>query len=211
MPVLASAAAATSDDAMLAWAIKHGTAGKRRDIAGSIGVTYPAAAAFLGTTCDRGHGYAGVWVVNFANTPARWNVTLDGVGYAGAQVRPASHDYGAPGVPDGRHTLAFVDPRTGAVAAKIATDLHCGTPAGGTPTSGWSPTGPVEDGSIPATHPSSTPPPPARRPSQTPPGVGPVVETDHVSSDRDPGALVVSFPGAAGALLSATRRLRRAR
>ena len=60
MPVLASAAAATSDDAMLAWAIKHGTAGKRRDIAGSIGVTYPAAAAFLGTTCDRGHGYAGV-------------------------------------------------------------------------------------------------------------------------------------------------------
>lgn len=85
MPVLASAAAATSDDAMLAWAIKHGTAGKRRDIAGSIGVTYPAAAAFLGTTCDRGHGYAGVWVVNFANTPARWNVTLDGVGYAGAQ------------------------------------------------------------------------------------------------------------------------------
>lgn len=103
------------------------------------------------------------WVVNFANTPARWNVTLDGVGYAGAQVRPASHDYGALGVPDGRHTLAFVDPRTGAVAAKIATDLHCGTPAGGTPTSGWSPTGPVEDGSIPATHPSSTPPPPAKR------------------------------------------------
>ena len=85
MPVLASAAGATSDDAMLAWAIKHGTAAERRDIAGSTGVTYPTAAAFLGTMYDRGHGYAGVWFVNFANTPARWNVTLDGVGYAGAQ------------------------------------------------------------------------------------------------------------------------------
>ncbi len=210
MPVPASAAAATSDDAMLAWAIKHGTAGKRRDIAGSIGVTYPAAAAFLGTTCDRGHGYAGVGrqLREHAGAVERHPRR---VGYAGAQVRPASHDYGALGVPDGRHTLAFVDPRTGAVAAKIATDLHCGTPAGGTPTSGWSPTGPVEDGSIPATHPSSTLPPPARRPSQTPPGVGPVVETDHVSSDRGPGVLVVSFLGAAGALLGARRRLRRAR
>lgn len=116
---------ATTDDEVMAWIIKHGTDADRHDIARNLGVAYPSDVSIFGTTCDKGRGYIGVWVINFSAKSARWNVTLDGRGYAGAIVLPRSVDTGAIGVPDGKHTVAFVNPSTGAVAARITTSLHC--------------------------------------------------------------------------------------
>lgn len=126
MPAPARPESAADDNAMLAWAIKNGTPQERRAMADEMGVTYPAAVSVLGTVCDKGQGYAGVWAVNFSTTEVRWNVTLDGVGYAGARVLPLSHGYGAIGVPNGRHTLAFVSPATGVPSARAVTSLQCG-------------------------------------------------------------------------------------
>lgn len=116
---------AKSDEEMLAWAVKHGTDADRREIARDLGVAYPSAVSILGATCDKGHGYVGVWVANFSAKTVHWNVTIDGRGYAGAQVLGHSIDTGAIGVPNGKHTIAFVNPSTGAVAARTMTNLAC--------------------------------------------------------------------------------------
>lgn len=129
MPAPATPEQAKNDDQMLAWTLKHSTASERRDIAAGLGIAYPAAVDLLGSTCDKGQGYVGLWVINFSTKQAHWNVTLDGVGYAGATVLAQSLDFGAIGVPNGSHTIAFVNPSTGAVGATMHTNLHCGTTA----------------------------------------------------------------------------------
>lgn len=153
---------------MVAWAIKHGSVAENKAMAQDLGVRYPSDLSILGTTCDKGHAYAAVWGINFGAKDAHYNVTLDGVGYAGLIVRAKSHDYGAIGVPDGRHGLAFVDPATGRVAAATRTSLTCSsvvTPVKHATTSAKPAAKPVKSARQPSVH---TAPKPATAPAVRP-------------------------------------------
>lgn len=183
--------AADDDDAMLAWTIKHGSASERRQIAADLGVSYPSAVSILGTTCDKGEGYIGVWAVNFAATDARWNVTLDGKGYAGARVLPLSHDYGAIGVPNGRHVVAFVNPTTGAVGDRTVTALQCGA------------------AKAPVVAPGHGAAPAKALVVAAKPAMGPLVQTDRVTSNTGNLLAMLTVAGAAvvsGGVLVGRRR-----
>lgn len=209
---------ATNDDEILAWTIKNASVAERHQIAEEMGIRYPAAVEILGSVCDKGQGYIGVWAINLAATEARWNVTLDGRGYAGARVLPQSHDYGAIGVPNGRHAVAFVNPATGAVGARTSTSLRCGVvapkPATKPVSKPMTPKAPVATPRAVAPRPAS---PVVARPAavpaaapqaQAPAAVGPTVQTDYeapahtaASSRVRPTGLAVAGVLAAGAVL----------
>lgn len=191
MPAPDTPEAAADDDAMLAWSLRHGSPSERRRMASDLGARFPSDVQILGTTCDKGEGYIGVWVINFGATETHWNVTLDGRGYAGARVLGRSHDYGAIGVPDGRHTVAVVDPASGHVASRLNIDLHCGPgaprPAATSPVP--APASTTKPATAPRPSPSMTQP--QTRTPAPPRGeayVGPAVETDLVVAPIDAAA-----------------------
>ena len=212
---------ATNDDEILAWTIKNASVAERHQIAEEMGIRYPAAVEILGSVCDKGQGYIGVWAINLAATAARWNVTLDGRGYAGARVLPQSHDYGAIGVPNGRHAVAFVNPATGAVGARTSTSLRCGVvapkPATKPVSKPMAPKAPVATPRAVAPRPAS---PVVARPAavpaaapqtQAPAAVGPTVQTDYEAPAHTAASSRVSLTGlaVAGVLAAGAVLLRR--
>lgn len=120
--------AATTDAESLAWALAHTqTDAERRDMAGALDARYPTDLEILGARCASGKAGVEVWVINFQTRAVDWDVTIDGAPYASATVKPLSHDYGVLTVPSGTHTVAFVNPSTGAIAASRTTSLACGS------------------------------------------------------------------------------------